>query len=109
MFFLQVNVNQYLFYLKELKLTNKILNKIILLFPNASQAFLYKSNASPTYINSLVSILLIFPLPNHLSQIFFRDIPNDAKKSLRPLGHMRPVGSVPQVKIDRPWNQKIYV
>ena len=56
-----------------------------------------------------VSISLIFPLPNHPSQIFFRDIPNDAKKSLRPLGHMRPVGSVSQVKIDGPWNQKIYI
>ena len=27
-----------------------------------------------------VSISLIFPLPNHSSQIFFRDITNDAKK-----------------------------
>ena len=54
----------------------------------------------------LVSISSIFPLPNHLSQIFFHDITNDAKKSLKPLGHMRPVGSVPQVKIDGPWNQQ---
>ena len=56
-----------------------------------------------------VSISSIFPLPNHPSRIFFRVIPNDAKKSLKPLGHMRPVGSVPQVKIDGPWNQKMYV
>ena len=27
-----------------------------------------------------VSILSIFPLPNHSSRIFFRDITNDAKK-----------------------------
>ena len=45
-----------------------------------------------------VSISSIFPLPNHSSRMFFRDITNDAKKSLKPLGHMRPVGSVPQVK-----------
>ena len=53
-----------------------------------------------------VSISLIFPLLNHSSRIFFRDITNDAKKSLKPLGHMLLVGSVPQVKMDGPWNQK---
>ena len=53
-----------------------------------------------------VSISSIFPLPNHSSQIFFRDITNDAKKSLKPLGHMQPVGSIPQVKMDGPWTQK---
>ena len=59
------------------------------------------------YIDCIsVSILSIFPLPNYSSGIFFRDITNDAKKSLKPLGHMRPVGSVPQVKMDGPWNQK---
>ena len=42
----------------------------------------------------VVSISLIFPLLNHPSRIFFLDIPNDAKKSLKPLGHMRPVGGV---------------
>ena len=59
---------------------------------------------------AIVSISSIFPLPNHLSRIFFHDIPNDDKKSLKPLGHMRPVGtgSVPQVKIDGPWNLKMY-
>ena len=56
-----------------------------------------------------VSISSIFPLPNHSSQILFRDITNDAKKSLKPLGHMRLVGSAPQVKMDGPWNQKMYV
>ena len=25
---------------------------------------------------------------------------------MKPLEHMRPVGSVPQVKMDGPWNQK---
>ena len=53
-----------------------------------------------------VSILSIFPLQNHSSRIFFLDITNDAKKSLKPLGHMRPVGSVPQVKIDGPGTRK---
>ena len=57
-------------------------------------------------ITLTVSISQIFLLPNHPSRIFFRGIPNDAKKSLRPLGHMRPVGSISQVKIDDPGTRK---
>ena len=60
-------------------------------------------------VGVVVSISSIFPLLNHSTRIFYLDITNDAKKSLKPLGHMRPVGSVPQVKIDGPWNQKMYV
>ena len=54
----------------------------------------------------VVSISSIFPLPNHSRRIFFGDITNDAKKRWNHWNICDRWDSVPQVKMDGPWNQK---
>ena len=52
-----------------------------------------------------VSISSIFPLPNHSSWIFFRDITNDAKKRWNRWNICDRWDSIPQVKMDGTWKQ----